>query len=138
FSYLLDQINEEGFFPVMMLDSFEKITLNKHFEPEFFNILRAYATDGKVSYITATIAPLYEVSHRDLAGSPFFNIFHPLKLGAFTPEEALELITVPVQSSGISFTSEETNWVVKMAGLHPFFIQRVCFTLFEARMMQGD
>ena len=45
------------------------MTLNKHFGPEFFAFLRAHATSGKVSYVTASIAPLYEVRHRGIAGS---------------------------------------------------------------------
>lgn len=31
------------------------------------------------------------------------------------------------------FTDEEVKWVLEYAGLHPFFIQRVCYALFETK-----
>src|ERR1700731_4542977 len=46
FSNVLDQIDKKGFFPVLLLDSFDKVTLNEHFSPEFFGFLRAQASRG--------------------------------------------------------------------------------------------
>ena len=55
FSSVLDQIAEQGFFPVLLLDGFDKVTRNEHFGPEFFWFLRAQASMGLVSYITASM-----------------------------------------------------------------------------------
>ncbi len=134
FSFILDQIEEQDFYPVLLLDAFDNVTLNKHFGPEFFSFLRAHATRGQVSYITATIAPLYELCHRGIVDSPFFNIFYNYSLEALTHEEAQELICIPAQRAGFPFTEEEVAWVVKMAGRHPFFIQRVCHVLLDEKM----
>src|SRR5260370_18702892 len=131
FSHILDQIADQGFFPVLLLDAFDNITRNKNFGPEFLSFLRAHATIGKVSYITASIAPLSEVCHRGIADSPFFNIFYTYTLEALTNEEARELITVPAQKAGIPFTEAEIAWVLKQAGRHPYFIPRRCYFLFE-------
>jgi len=138
FSNILDQIEEHEFFPVLLLDSFDTITLNEHFGPEFLSFLRAHATAGKISYVTASIAPLNEVCHRGIVGSPFFNIFYIYTLGALPYEEALELITVPAQRAGIPFTDVEVEWTLKYAGRHPFFIQRVCYVLFEEKLESND
>jgi len=133
FSDILDQIEEHEFFPVLLLDSFDTITLNEHFGPEFLSFLRAHATTGKVSYVTASIAPLKEVCHRGIMSSPFFNIFYTYTLDALSYEEAVELISVPAQRAGMPFTDAEIEWVLKYAGLHPFFIQRVCYVLFDVK-----
>lgn len=133
FSDFLEQISQQGFFPVLMLDAFDKITLNEHFGPEFFSFLRAHATFGKISYVTGTVASLYDLSHRGISDSPFFNIFYSAPLGAFTEEEALELISLPAQRAGMPFTDEEIAWIRKEAGLHPFFLQRVCYLIFEEK-----
>ena len=136
FGFILDRIEEQGFYPVLLLDAFDNVTLNKHFGPEFFSFLRAHATMGLVSYVTATVAPLYELCHRGIVDSPFFNIFYNYTLEALTHEEAQELIRVPAQKASVPFTEEEVAWVVKIAGRHPFFIQRVCHVLFDEKMQR--
>lgn len=138
FSNILDTLEERGFFPVLLLDTFDSITLKKQFSPEFFSFLRAHATAGKISYITASIAPLNEVCHREIVDSPFFNIFYTYTLDALPYEEALELISAPAQRAGLPFTDAEVEWALKYAGRHPFFIQRVCFVIYEEKRRLDD
>ncbi len=133
FSSILDQIEEQGFFPVLLLDAFDKVTLNEHFDLAFFEFLRALATAGLVSYVTASIAPLSEICHSGIAGSPFFNIFYTYHLEAFTPEEAQMLISDPAQQCGLAFSNQEIALVLKWAGHHPFFIQRICYLFWEEK-----
>ena len=135
FSSVLDQIAELGFYPVLLLDGFDKVTRNEHFGPGFFWFLRAQASVGLVSYVTASIKPLYEVCHPDIVGSPFFNIFYPYTLEALTPEEAHALITVPSERAAMPFTDTEVALVLKLAGRHPFLIQRVCHVLYEEKLL---
>jgi len=137
FSSILDQIEEQDFFPVLLLDAFDKVTLNKHFDPEFFEFLRAHASLGKVSYVTASIAPLSEICHSGIAGSPFFNIFYTYLLEALSCVEARDLITVPAQQVGKSFSNPEIDRVLKWAGRHPFFIQCTCYLLWEQKQKLG-
>lgn len=138
FSSLLDQIVKRGFFPVLLLDSFDKVTLNEDFGPEFFGFLRAQASRGRVSYVTASMKPLYEVCHHSIKGSPFFNIFYKYSLEALTLEEAHDLITIPSTEAGVTFTEEEVALVSKLTGRHPFFIQRACHFLFEEKTQPGN
>jgi hypothetical protein len=137
FSSILDQVKETNFFPVLLLDAFDKVTLNEHFDPEFFEFLRAHASLGQVSYVTASIAPLSEICHSGVAGSPFFNIFYTYPMGALSPEEARTLITLPAQESGVAFSNSEIALVLKWAGRHPFFIQRICYLLWEQKQNIG-
>jgi hypothetical protein len=138
FSRVLDQIVRCGFFTVLLLDSFDKVTLNKNFSPEFFGFLRAQASRGRVSYVTASMSPLYEVCHQSIEGSPFFNIFYAYTLGALEPEEARDLITIPASQAGVTWTEKEIALVSELAGRHPFFIQRTCHFLFEEKTQSGN
>jgi hypothetical protein len=135
FRLILEQINEQGYHLVLLMDAFDSIARNQHFDLEFFSFLRSQA--AKVSYITASIAPLAKVCHRAVEESPFFNIFAMCELGPLAREEAYRLIEEPAASAGLPFTEEEIEWVLRQAGRHPFFIQRVCHYLFEEKSTQN-
>lgn len=137
FSSILDQIEEQGFFPVLLLDAFDKVTLNVHFDLAFFEFLRALASAGLVSYITASLAPLREICHSGIAGSPFFNIFYTYQLPGFALEEAQKLITEPALQSGVAFSNDEVARVLRWAGGHPYFLQRICYLFWEEKRSAG-
>lgn len=138
FSNVLDQIEEEGYFPVLLLDAFDKVTLNQRFDERFFEFLRAHASIGQVSYITTTQDSLARVCHREIAGSPFFNIFYEYSLDALTPEETSELINRPLKLAGMPFTDEEIQLARNLAGRHPFLLQRVCYVLYENKRQRFE
>jgi len=138
FGRILELINEHGFFPVLSLDAFDNLTRNKHFDAEFLAFLRAQATIGKVSYVTASIAPLPEVCHRGIVDSPFFNIFYNCPLGPLTSEEAQDLIIIPAEKADLPFSPHEIALISHMAGRHPFFIQRVCHCVFEEKFLHSN
>ena len=56
FKALLIEIQEQGFHTVLLIDAFDNVALNSHFNWQFFSFLRSQANFGKVSYVTATIA----------------------------------------------------------------------------------
>ncbi|HLZ60353.1 MAG TPA: ATP-binding protein [Ktedonosporobacter sp.] len=138
FQQILEQITEQGFHTVLLMDGFDSITRNKKFDPEFFSFLRACATAGRVSYVTASRAPLYEVCHHAIKESPFFNIFSTRYLEPLTRDEARDLVMIPSERAGYGFSETEMQWVLEMAGRHPFFIQRVCHILFEEKSAWDD
>ena len=133
FRSILEQIQAHGFRLVLLMDAFDSITRNQNFIPDFFTFLRGLATTGKVSYVTASMSPLYDNCHEAIKTSPFFNIFLTHRLEALTQDEAHELIVVPAQRVGVQFSEQEIQWVLVQAGRHPFFIQRVCHYLFEEK-----
>jgi hypothetical protein len=133
FRDLLDEIKAQGFHPVLLLDELDSITRNPRFDPNFFTFLRAQADHGKISYVTASLTSLEKLSHPGLMGSPFFNIFAFRTLGVFTKDEAWHLIAEPSSTAGCSFLSSEIEWALGLAGRHPFFIQCVCYFLFEEK-----
>lgn len=137
FGSILDQIEDQGFFPVLLLDAFDKVTLNEQFDPAFFEFLRAFASSGQVSYVTASLAPLFEICHSGIAGSPFFNIFDTCHLEALSPQEACRLISEPASESGLPFSNSEIALILKWAGHHPFFLQRICYLFWEEKRNGG-
>src|SRR5947209_11192780 len=103
------------------MDAFDRVTRNPHFDPDFFSFLRALAgIYDLISYVTASIKPLYDVCHSDaVASSPFFNIFQTCTLGPLVLEEARELIILPAHRAGYDFSDEEVEWTLAQAGCHP-------------------
>jgi AAA+ ATPase superfamily predicted ATPase len=138
FCELLDEIQNQGFHPVLLLDAFHQVASNTHFDARFFSFLRAQANHGRVSYVTASITPLDQCCHPYIEGSPFFNIFSVYRLGPLEQKEAQDLLLKLVTSVGLSFTTEETEMVLHLAGRHPFFIQRVAFCLFRTKHQSHD
>jgi AAA-like domain len=133
FSSLLDQISEQKFHTILLMDAFDNVTRNSNFDLSFFSYLRSQATLGKVSYVTATIAPLNKVCHSSIEESPFFNIFARHILQPLAPDDAYALATQPAMQAGLSFTEQEVACALDLSGYHPFFIQRVCYVLFEEK-----
>ncbi len=138
FVKLLEDIRRAGFFLVLLMDAFDRVTSNPEFDTRFFSFLRSLAgVSDLVSYVTATRKPLHMVCHSlEVASSPFFNIFLPCSLGAFTPDEARELITLPAEQAHCPFTPAEVTWLFEHAGLHPFFLQVACRHLLIAKSQQ--
>jgi hypothetical protein len=133
FRQFLEEIHAHNLYPVLLLDEFEHIAGARQFDPSFFFFLRAQANMGLVSYITASKDTPNSISHDDLMGSPFFNIFTVLRLGPLSKQDATDLITIPSRDASIPFTPTETSWVLDIAGRHPFFLQRSCHFLFETK-----
>jgi AAA-like domain len=138
FKKLLEDVCDAGFRPVLLMDGFDKVTKNIHFDPNFFSFLRALAgIYDLISYITASIKPLYEVCHSDaVASSPFFNIFQTCVLGSLTLEETQQLITIPSRQAGLEVTPEEVEWIIATVGRHPFYVQVASRCLFEEKVRQ--
>lgn len=136
FKKLLEDIHARGYRPVLLMDAFDKVTKNPHFDPDFFSFLRSLAgIYDLISYVTASIKPLYDVCHSDaVASSPFFNIFQTRTLGPLAVDEAYALIEQPAREIGYPFTNEECEWIIQQAGRHPFFIQVTCRHLLDEKL----
>ncbi|KYK29060.1 MAG: hypothetical protein AYK19_20165 [Theionarchaea archaeon DG-70-1] len=117
---------------ILLIDEFDKILQNENFEEDFFSYLRSIVNRYDTALIISTQKDLEDLSRPDLLGSPFFNIFTQIRLGLFQKEEALNLITGPSAEKGIPL-EKDAEFILENAGLFPFFIQILCFELFEYR-----
>lgn len=118
---------------VLMLDEFESLAGNNAFDPSFYGELRSLAGELGVVYVTASKRSLYELTyqHTDTLSSPFFNIFSEVRLSLLNEEEARNLLRGLSTLSGCPFTDDQVEFLIKLAGPHPFFLQ-IAGTYMEA------
>jgi hypothetical protein len=139
FRDLLRYINDHQLHPVLIIDGFDKVASNEAFDNPFLSVLRSLATRGFVTYVIASTGRLAEMSHKEVQGSPFFNIFVECLLGPLTPDEAKQFIMQPVQDSPYGFTADEVHWILQLAGRHPYFLQVTCREFFNEKLRnRGD
>src|SRR5215813_1368806 len=129
---LVARVDRAGGKLVLVLDEFEAITQNQNFTVEFFSFLRSLPNNYSVSFIVSTAREIQDLCHsKEVAGSPFFNIFHKLNLGSFMAEEAAQLITEPSRAAGYPLEAHGAA-IVQMGGYFPFFLQMACCSFFES------
>jgi serine/threonine protein kinase len=127
----VQRANDQGKRIIVLMDEFESITKNPNFDMQFFSFLRFLANNYKVAYVTSSYMELQQLCHtKDIADSPFFNIFSNLHLRPFGQDEAMELITLPSEREGIPLR-EHADRIIEMSGHFPLYIQIACSNLFE-------
>jgi len=130
-------LNQQGRRVIMMLDEFERLSVNPNLNVNFFNALRSAASRYRLAFLTASAKPLIQLTYsnqsQDILSSPFFNIFAPQFLGLFSREEATQAIQEPAQSAGSPFTPEQAEQIYLLAGGHPLAIQVAGFYAYEHR-----
>jgi len=131
---LFDTIDDRGLYTVLFMDEFDYVTQNPKFHASFFGGLRALAMHHGLALVPATRRDLVDLCHSDeIKGSPFFNIFANVVLRPFAREDADELIEGYLKGADLAFTVTETEFVHRLGGGHPFFLQIAGHYLVEAR-----
>ncbi len=133
---LLRRIERAGITVVLMLDEFESLAGNGAFAPSFYGELRSLAGELGVVYITASKRSLYDLTYRhaDTLSSPFFNIFSEEALELMPNDEAAGLLrSLSTLPAGLPFSAEQIEFLIYLAGPHPFFLQVAGSYLFTAR-----
>jgi hypothetical protein len=132
FSALLDTIEEQNYFLVLALDSFEKLRENERLSNPLPLFLRSES--DRVSYVIASTMQLHEIFPKEPISSPFYNIFpHPEKIGALAPADAEAMVVTPARDAGMPFSDSEVEWILRLAGGHPFILRFVCCKLFNEK-----
>jgi uncharacterized protein len=134
---LLDSTGRQGQRVVLLLDEFENVTRNPKFDVDFFNRLRSLAIHHNLALITSSRRELVELCYsREVASSPFFNIFANIDLGLLTQDEGGELMDKVLTGTPVSFDQVERGYLQQMTGRHPFFLQMAAHFLFESHFRQ--
>ena len=132
---LFERIKSAGITVVLFMDEFEYVTQNPNFKSDFFGGLRALAIHSGLALVPATRRELVDLCHSDeLKGSPFFNIFANVVLRPFSRGEASELVDGALKESGVALSPDEKEFVLKMGGGHPFFVQMAGYYLVEEQL----
>jgi serine/threonine-protein kinase len=128
----VEKLNEAGKRIIVLMDEFESITTNPNFDMQFFSFLRFLANNYKVAYVTSSLNDLQQMCYdKEIADSPFFNIFSNLPLRPFAPEEARDLIRVPSEREGLPL-EPYSEQILNMSGYFPLYIQIACSSVFES------
>lgn len=134
-------LKESDLTTVLLMDEFENIAKNPNFPAGFFGGLRALAIHSGLVLIPATRNELVDLySSEEIKGSPFFNIFANVFLMPLSADEAEEMLDFYLKRGGLSFSSEDKRFIIKMGGGHPFLLQIAGYHWFEARIegLTGD
>jgi class 3 adenylate cyclase len=117
---------------VYLIDEFECLAKNRNLDANFFSFLRSLTVRYNVAYVTASQIPLLAlIEEEGQLSSPFFNIFMPIQLCLFGENDARQMIRQPSRSAGIEFDGNTEDFILDLAGPHPFFLQIACFHAFE-------
>jgi serine/threonine protein kinase len=131
FRSLVRSFDAQGMRMIILFDEFEMVTSNRIFDPEFFAFFRSMANKYNIAYVVTTAKELQSLCHsKEIATSPFFNIFSNLNLGALKLEEARELICEPSAAAGHPLEPYVDD-ILKLTGLFPFYLQIACSAFFE-------
>ena len=131
---LFERINDRGLNIILFMDEFEYVTQNPHFGADFFGGLRALTIHHGLALVPATRRELVDLCHSDeIRGSPFFNIFANVVLRLFTQADVDGLLKEYLLETDFTFTTDEKQIVIDLAGGHPFFVQMAGYYLFEGK-----
>ena len=131
---LIEQEHEKkGLWPVLLLDEFEHLSQRAaEFSDEFYETLRSLGNNNVVGLITVSQHSIQALAEQGKLTSPFFNIFHQIKLGEFSDMEARELLN-PSWASNKPFSEAEFSEIFKIAGRHPARLQIVASLAYQAK-----
>lgn len=123
-------LDAHGLRLVILLDGFEAVISNQIFDLDFFDFLQNLANKYNLVYVATSEWDLQSLYHsREVAASPFFSRFLPLKLGVFKPEEARELICAPSAAAGYPL-EPFVDEILSLAGFFPLYLQIACSVFF--------
>jgi uncharacterized protein len=132
---LFESIVDRGLTIVLMMDEFEYVTQNPNFKGDFFGSLRALAIHHGVALIPATRRELVDLCHsEELKGSPFFNIFANVVLHPFDHPTVINMLDGYTRAGEFNWSEEDKNFVWKLAGGYPFFVQMAGHYVMEGKI----
>lgn len=129
FETFLQQLSRNELRTILFLDEFDA-AINKMGEM-FFSILRSFHGEYKISYVIASTTSLTQfINQGKLPITHFFNIFKEIELGFFSIAEAREMLMASSEKGGIPFEEDDVDFLYRIAGPHPFFLQMAGSELF--------
>lgn len=139
---LLVQMELGGRCLVLMLDEFDVLLQHPILNSaEFFGSLRSLASRsrGALALVIASRLPLESLNKQaqelSRTGSPYFNFFVEIALGAWPDSSVDELLRL----AGEWFTTAERRFLRELAGGHPYLLQTAASLLWEVHEEgQGD
>ncbi len=144
FQYALRELKTRGFRVVLLCDEFEMAVQNPQFDEHFFGAMRSLVGLG-VAFVTTSRLNLRELkqyrgeaAQQKVLGSPFFNIFTTeFGLGPFEDYEVAEMLAGSLAETPIRFALEDIEFLDRIAGRHPHFLQLGAYHLYAELTSSG-
>ncbi|MGD2246774.1 MAG: ATP-binding protein [Candidatus Methanofastidiosia archaeon] len=134
FRKLVENVTDEEYKIVILLDEFEATAYNDNLGKDFFEFLRALTQNYDISFILFGRVPLQYLMRDEkfssTFSSPFFNIINISYLGFLEEKEATKLVEEPAQEAGIDIT-EYTDFILENTYHHPFLLQLLSSIVFD-------
>lgn len=138
----METIQERGYRLAFLFDEFESLATSKSMNGVLFSALRNLSEELQVTYTTASQMPVGELTYYDdsVLKSSFFNSFQTVPLKLLEPDEAEKMVLGLTKMIGEKnyFSEDELDFVFEIAGYHPFFLQLLCYHLFERKTERGE
>lgn len=132
---LFQQLHRENHQLVLLLDEFDLLVHHLLLSnAEFFGSLRSLASRSRGAFTLVIASRLSlaqlnaETQRYNPTGSPFFNIFAEVTLGALAVAEVEQLLRL----AGDRFTPADRGYVQALAGGHPYLLQAAAATMWDA------
>lgn len=129
-------LTDEEYELFLLIDEFQVLAENPDlFNKVFLSRLRYLNQRYNVRYVVATETELSKLIP-EIYGSPFPNAFGTIHLNLFTEQEARDFILQVKQPLPLSLESEQ-EFILQLAGCHPFLTQIVCYWTFDVKSQNG-
>lgn len=141
---ILQALDSQDLAVVIVFDEFEKAVFQSALITDgFFGSLRGYTQANRnLGWITCTSRPLHHLFEeafdefgvsktRRKSESDFYNIAPPRTIRLFELPAVEQLVNEPSRTHGVIFSEADKNAILELAGNFPYFIQRVCYHLFN-------
>ena len=116
----------------LLIDEFQVLAENPDLlNKVFLSNLRFLSSRYNVRYVVATEIELTKLIP-EIYGSPFPNAFAIIFLNVFTEQEARDFILQVKQPLPLSLEAEQ-EFILQLAGRHPFLTQTVCYWTFDVK-----
>jgi AAA+ ATPase superfamily predicted ATPase len=122
---------------VIVLDHLDTLKQNFSLEERFAEALRSFHTGSEIAYLVASQSPLDELERTYPESSPFFNIFHEVRIGPFTSEESRDLVVTSLEAGGAEFAEPLIDYVITLGHNKPYRLQRAGHAAFEVWQENG-
>jgi AAA+ ATPase superfamily predicted ATPase/DNA-binding transcriptional ArsR family regulator len=130
FRQMIKKLNAKKKKIVIFMDEFEVVVKNGNFKREFFSFLRSQANSVDLAYVISSKEDFFTFYKRkEIESSDFWNIFTKMWLGLLDRESSLELIKTLSSEEGYPL-KDYADYILKLAGDHPFYLQIACTILF--------
>jgi len=125
FEERMEKVSGCGLRPIVALDELDLFArYPQEFSQDFFEMLRALGSAGKLALVTASKLGLRELHDQGALVSPLFNIMGIQKLGPFVEGEDIEFVTALREEA--AFTDKQALAIIHRGRRHPLRLQVLC------------